>query len=361
MRIPILNIYYMLVYAWDVLDEAERLRLQAEDCTQLVDLFARVLHSGTEAVLRRGLDRGYVPHREAIAGIRGKIDISASAKANTFRHGRAVCEFDELTYDIQHNRILKSTIRRLLNVPDLSDRLRDELAETHYRLHQIEEIALTDQAFRSLQLHRNNRHYRLLMDVCRLIHQAKLTNEDAGESEFRDFFRDERRMRILFERFVRNFYRHEQEEFRVGRTRMSWSRARGSEADLALLPAMETDTTLISDRQVIVVETKFVPEVMLEHRGKERLRSGHLYQLFAYLQNLSAKPALRGRELSGILLYPKTTRDLDLRYLLHGHRVRVYTLDLDEHWREIERELLTLLVSPPPAASPAQPTATLPE
>jgi len=347
MKIPILNIYYMLVYAWDVLDEAENLRLQAEDCTQLVDLFARVLYSGTEAVLRRGLDRGYVSHREAIAGIRGKLDVSASIKANTFRHARAVCEFDELTHDVQHNRILKSTIRRLLNVPDLSPALRDDLAETHYRLHQIAEIELSDGAFRSLQLHRNNRHYRLLIDVCRLIHQARLTSEDAGESEFRDFFRDERRMRTLFERFVRNFYRREQQEFRVTRTKMKWSQTRAAERDLALLPAMETDITLVSDGRVIVMETKFVPEAVVEHHGKLTLRSGHLYQLFAYLKNLATRKLVADRELSGVLLYPTASHSLDLRYELHGHHVRVFTLDLNRDWREIEKDLLGLLVRAP--------------
>ena len=343
MVIPIQNIYFMLVYAWDVLEEAESVDVHTEDCTQLVDLFARVLHSGTEAVLRRGLDRGYLPHRKSIAGIRGKIDVSASTKTYSFPHGRAVCEFDELTHDVQHNRILKSTIRRLLQTPSLCSELNDKLAETNYRLHQVAEIELNDRAFRSLQLHRNNRHYKLLMEVCRLIHRANMIYEDAEEFEFRDFIRDEHRMRKLFERFIRSFYKHEQQEFKVGAQRMEWARANATDHDLGFLPTMLTDITLLSAQRVIVVETKFTEKVVKEHRGKLKLRSGHLYQLHTYLSNVAANPSLRGRKLSGILLYAGAGQNLDLRYELCGHHIRVYTVDLNSPWRDIKTNLLQLL------------------
>jgi 5-methylcytosine-specific restriction enzyme subunit McrC len=344
MRIPILNIYYMLVYAWDVLDEAESLRIEAQDCTQLVDLFARVLHSGAESILRRGLDRGYLCRREVLAGIRGKLDLSSSIKANVVRHAKTICEFDELSHDVLHNRVLKSTIRRLLNVRDLSSELRDALAETYHRLQQISEVAITDRVFRSVQLYRSNRSYRLLMDVCRLIHQAKLTTEEAGEVEFRDFFRDERRMRRLFEKFVRNFYTREQTAFRVGRTTLKWQEVTGSEQCLACLPRLQTDVTLSSAERVIVIETKFVSQVLLEHRGKWSIRSSHLYQLFAYLKNIAARMA-QGRPLAGILLYPSDSERPDYEYCLHGHQVKVCTLRLNRHWREIETDLLRMIDS----------------
>jgi 5-methylcytosine-specific restriction enzyme subunit McrC len=345
MKVPILNIYYMLVYAWDVLDEAESLRIEAQDCTQLVDLFAKVLHSGAETILRRGLDRGYLCRREALAGIRGKLDLSASIKANVVRHARTICEYDELSHDVLHNRVLKSTIRRLLNVPDLSSELRDSLAETYHRLQQISEVAITDRVFRSVQLYRSNRSYRLLLDVCRLVHQAKLTTEEAGEIEFRDFFRDEHRMRQLFEKFVRNFYRREQTTFRVGRTNMKWQEVTASKQNLAYLPKLQTDATLSSAERVIVIETKFVPQVFVEYRGKWSIRSSHLYQLFAYLKNIAARIG-KSRPLTGILLYPSAWQSIPpLEYCLHGNQVKVCTLDLNQHWREIEADLLRIIDS----------------
>jgi 5-methylcytosine-specific restriction enzyme subunit McrC len=181
------------------------------------------------------------------------------------------------------------------------------------------------------------------MDVCRLIHQAKLTNEDAGEREFRDFFRDERRMRLLFERFIRNFYRRELPTFRVGRTRSKWRRTTGTIADLKLMPIMETDVTVISGQRLTVVEAKFIPEALVEHHGQRKLRSGHIYQLFAYLRNLASDSLAPQFEVRGILLYPRNTFDMDLTYQIHGHCVRVYAIDLDRPWKVIERNLLDLI------------------
>ena len=59
MEIPIANIFYLLCYAWDVLEEKDTLAdVNALQSTDLLDLFARVLVNGTRRLLRRGLDRG---------------------------------------------------------------------------------------------------------------------------------------------------------------------------------------------------------------------------------------------------------------------------------------------------------------
>ena len=74
MEIPIANIYYLLCYAWEALEEKDTLAdVGALDSTDLLGLFARVLTNGTRRLLRRGLDRGYLPREGEIAGVRGKL------------------------------------------------------------------------------------------------------------------------------------------------------------------------------------------------------------------------------------------------------------------------------------------------
>jgi 5-methylcytosine-specific restriction enzyme subunit McrC len=343
MKIPILNIYYMLLYAWDVLDEADSIDLRERDSTQLVDLFARVLHTGTEHLLRRGLDRGYLPRRETIAGVRGKPDISASIKTGAIGRARMTCEFDDFSYDVLHNQILKSTIHRLLSVEDLDRGNRENLAETYYRLHQITEIELSDQAFRSLRLHRNNRQYQLLMNVCWLIHRSGLVTEETGEREFRDFVRSDRQMRKLFERFVRKFYEREQTELRPQKRGVSWDGLRGEPDALALMPGMVTDVRLQSPSRHIVIETKFVPQMLTVHYEKKMLRSEHLYQLFAYVTNIADQTTI---PVEGILLYPAVDEQRDLRFQIAGRQFRACTLNLDQPWQGIREDLLELLKEP---------------
>ena len=64
MEIPIQNIYYLLCYAWDKLEEKELVDVDPAGMTELVDLFARVLSAGTNHVLKRGFDRNYVGRDE---------------------------------------------------------------------------------------------------------------------------------------------------------------------------------------------------------------------------------------------------------------------------------------------------------
>src|SRR6202789_3313494 len=102
--IPITNIYYLLCYAWDVLEEKDALAdVNTLDSTDLIDLFARVLVNGTRRLIRRGLDRGYLPREDEILGVRGKLLVTQTLRHNLLRHGRAACAWDELEYDTLPN------------------------------------------------------------------------------------------------------------------------------------------------------------------------------------------------------------------------------------------------------------------
>jgi 5-methylcytosine-specific restriction enzyme subunit McrC len=258
--IPIQNLYFLLLYAWDALDEAETLAITPDPETQILDLLADVLNRGMDHLLRRGLDRNYLAQREVIPGIHGKLDITATIKANLLSRAHAVCEFDEFSHDVLHNRILKATLRRLLQTRRLDPRLRDPLRATYHRLHEVTDISLSLRVFRSVHLHRNNRIYRFLLDVCLLLHQCLIPDEATGQFLFRNFVRDEWRMRSLFERFVRNFLRREQRDFHVEAEALRWEQTTGTPTDLAFLPGMRTDVTLRRPGRTLVIDAKFYRE-----------------------------------------------------------------------------------------------------
>ena len=94
-EIPIQNIYFLLCYAWDKLEERELVDVDPVGVTELVDLFSRVLISGTNHLLKRGFDRNYVLHEEQTARLKGKIRFEAVVKAG-MPTATLPCEFDEL-------------------------------------------------------------------------------------------------------------------------------------------------------------------------------------------------------------------------------------------------------------------------
>ena len=125
--------------------------------------------------------------------------------------------FEELSHDIPHNRILRSTLAALLRVDSLDVKIRAQVGLAYRKLEGISVIRVDGQAFRQVQLDRNRQIYRFLLSVCELLHRCLLVSEDSGDVQFRDFREDSTRMWELFENFVTEFYRREQSSYRVKR------------------------------------------------------------------------------------------------------------------------------------------------
>ena len=341
--IPILNIYYLLCYAWNHVQDQDTTRLRFQPHHGALDLLGKVLAGGVNHLLRRGLDRGYLERREDLAGIRGKLAVGETTKRALKARARAACDFEELSPDILRNRILQASLRRLLSRGgvDLSPDVRKEVRSAFRKMPGVSPLRLTRGAFTRVQLAGGNRKlYRFLLSVCRLIHDSLLVDKRTGRTVFRDFRRDNATMWRLFEDFALGFYRREQSEFRVrGQSPIRWSGREGTpDANRALVPGMKADLVLESSHRRIIIDTKFYRTVL--PGGK--LSSSNLYQLVAYLRNRQATLS-DGPHHEGILLYARPGKSVRADVRLEGFRVRARTVDLNRPWREIHQAMLAVL------------------
>jgi len=357
-RIPIANIYYLLCYAWDVLKETrEEIFVGVTDITdnaRLQDLFARVLLTGTRAQIRRGLERGYQPRQDEIAGIRGRLLLSQTCRRNLQAHARAACEWDELEFDTLPNRILKTTLCELRASENLDPRLRDETQDLLRWFSTVQTITrLTPGHFSRVQLHGNNRAYAFLLNICELVHEQMLPEEHGQGRRFRDFERDA--LPALFEEFVRNFYRQELPHgWEVEAHRFKWAWQDYNDDAQKYLPDMQTDVCLLNrDKQrAIILDTKFYANALATGQyGTMRLHAGNLYQLNTYLRQRSHEQDWKAAE--GVLLYPKTDTEIDASFTTDGHRIRALTIDLYQPWQSIAEKLKSIAQPPPPPRTPA--------
>lgn len=339
--IPIQNIYYLLCYAWDHLEARDVVDVGGLDSTELVDLFAHVLIGGTNHVLRRGLDRGYLTYSDDIPTLRGKIDVTTTVKRSLLATARAHCHFDELSHNVLHNQILKTTIGRLARARDLDKNLRHQLNLLYRRMSDVDDIPLSRLDFHRVQLHRNNAFYDFLMKICELVQQNLLVEQHGAGYRFRDFHRDEQQMATVFENFVISFFKREQNLYTVaGQETLAWNATALSEEAKAALPGMRMDITLRGNGRTIIIDTKYYREALQSNWGKETVRSENLYQLYAYLKNIEVE---QGAQAEGMLLYPTVRRSLDLSYIIDNHPVRICTIDLAQEWKGIRHDLLELL------------------
>jgi 5-methylcytosine-specific restriction enzyme subunit McrC len=345
MTIPVLNIYYLLCYAWDTLEYGEMAHVDADDFDSIESLLAKVLMESTDSLFKRGLVHDYIETEAEIAGVKGRINFDVSMRRQLFRQGKAHCRFDDFTANILPNQIIKSTLSRLMRLNTIGPKQKKELHMRCLRLQAIDTIELQATDFQRVHVHSNNALYGFLMNICELVFHNTGLNELGQQRSFRDFLRDEKKMSRLFEKFVRNFYSRVQQQYASESKRIDWKFSPDSTGNRDLFPQMLTDITLTSATEKIIVEIKYYPEALIQSQyGKQRFRSNNLYQLFAYLSNVALSNDHPGNQnCSGILLYPTVETSIDETYKLANHSIRIYTLNLNQPWQGIRADLLSLL------------------
>ena len=343
MQIPIENIYYLLCYAWNKLDEKERVDVSIDDKTELLDLFAKVLINATKMLLKRGIDKNYIDHTEELAGVKGKVQISQTLKSNLLFKQRTICTFDDFSANIISNRILVSTIYRLTRTKGLDKQLKNELVSLQRMLSAIEQIEITNSLFKQIRLNRNNRFYGFVMNVCQIIYESTFPSEEHGKYKFSDFTRDDNKMNQLFEAFIRNFYKIEQRKYKtVKKETIKWQFDNTDNESYQYLPQMETDITLESDNEKIIIDAKFYRETMTVNYDKEKIKSANLYQLFSYLLN-QQDGSSKTQNAKGILLYPTIETDYNLNFKYSNHNIQIRTVNLNSNWRKISSRLIEII------------------
>jgi len=342
--IPIANIYYLLCYAWDALEESDKLaEVGDSESPELVELFARVLVNGARRLLRRGLDRGYLPQEGHIPGIRGKLAVTETICRDLLPRGRAACVWDDLEYNTPPNQILKTTLELLYRDGKIAESTRSDVHDLLRWLSPVQTIQIRSEHFRRIQLHRNNRIYVFLLHVCEFIHEHWLPEESGGQRRFRDFVRDG--LPGLFEKFVFNFFQHELgPDWLVSSPVIYWQMSAFNQEAERFVPRMETDVCLRGPARSIILDTKFYASALKQSAfGEPKLPAANLYQLYTYLRQKSTDTGWEQAE--GVLLYPRTTRDFSVDFTTHGHRIRALTLDLTQSWQKIHAALREIVAT----------------
>jgi len=348
MKIPIENIYYLLCYSWNKLDEAEQVNVHAKDFTELIDLFAVVLKNGINQLIKRGFDRSYIEYSEDTKRLRGKIDFGISLKKNLLKKAQLHCHFDDLNHNILHNQIIKSTVHNLINIDNIDKGIKDELRDLYLKLRGINLIKIENKHFRMIQLNSNNYFYDFLLNICELIHNNIFIDESSGKYKFKDFFRNEKQMASLFEDFVRNFYKIELQNFtnlkNVCREDINWDVRTKEESSMKFLPKMQTDISLEFENDKLIIDTKFYKEALQSYYDTEKIISGNLYQILAYVTNIAAKGGINA-QCRGMLLYPTVQKELNEKVNIQNHDIHFNTINLNQNWKNIHDDLIDLVVN----------------
>ncbi|MBQ7543687.1 MAG: 5-methylcytosine-specific restriction endonuclease system specificity protein McrC [Synergistaceae bacterium] len=331
--VKVQNIYYMLAYAFSVLNEQGFKNLGAEEFGNTAELFAAILARGISSQIKRGLGREYLPDTEALSTLRGKIDVSASVKTRSVLRRQMVCTYDDFSVNSCMNRVIKSVAVMLMKA-DISRSRKKELRGLLQFFSGVELVNLrtVDWNFR---YNRNNQTYRMMLAVCYLTVNGLLQTQSDGTMRMMDFL-DERNLPGLYEKFILEYFRKEFPQLRPSSPHVEWQ----VDDDFRdMLPIMRTDVTLTHGDKMLIIDAKCYSHATAMNFGTRKFHSGNLYQIFTYVKNAALSAA--SHEVSGMLLYAKTDEEgiSPHEYSMSGSRISVRTLDLSGDFEMIREQL----------------------
>lgn len=333
--IPVQNIYYMLAYAFQVLNENGYKDIETEQFDNVGELCAAILAKGVTLQLKRGLGKEYIPQTEPLSSLRGKIDIAESIKTQSMLRKQLVCTYDDFTVNSYMNRILKSTMELLIR-SDISKTRKKELRKLLVFFGDVELLNVYDINWR-IQYNRNNQSYRMLISICYLVVKGLLQSNTSGSTKLMDFL-DEQRMCRLYEKFILEYYRKEHPEIKASASQIPWQL---DDDFSSMLPVMQTDIMLSKGNTVLIIDAKYYGHTTQSQYGVHTLHSGNLYQVFTYVKNKDAEFGNEPHTVSGMLLYAQTDEVVQPNHVYHmsGNKISVRTLDLNCPFKEIATQL----------------------
>jgi 5-methylcytosine-specific restriction enzyme subunit McrC len=307
--------------------------LVEDDVENIPDLIARLLTHTVERRLRRNLTRSYHYREKSVTRVRGRINILTTESRQLLSKGEVFCRFEELTINTPRNRLVRAALdllTRLLRNNDLSRQCR-ALAAALARAG-VSGARPSRAEIAADQIGRNDAADRSMVAIARLAFDLALPTEDAGAKPLAAPDREEAWVRRLFEKAILGFARIDLEPLGWsvrGSIPLRWQLSTASAQLATILPQMVTDIVIdsLDATRRLVIDTKFTSILRVGRFGAAGLKSGYIYQMYAYLRSQEGGDQ-RWDESAGLFLHPAIGSRLYERAIIQGHAISFATVDL---------------------------------
>lgn len=349
MRIPVKNLWLMMLYASDLGTKDSKVLASAEDNPEsLPDLIAELLCDAVEARLRNGLTLGFHSVNRPVSRLRGSVNFLETYRKGLLRKGQLHCSFDEISCDTSLNQLALGAVKCCMSMTsrqDIASRCRRTIGwmETLGVTKFSKQILLQ----RKSQLQRTSLADRSMVSLSFMALELQVPSEEEGKHYLYRPNRDERWLRVLFERAVAGFYKLHAKPlgWRVMPGKwLNWQIDSQSDLIPELLPKMKTDIFLrhSGTRSEIIIDTKFNEILTRGWHRKKTFRSGYLYQIYAYVKSQKSE-AVQDCQSQAVLLHPSFGDPVDEFVTIQGDQFRFKTLDLLSDHPVWKAELLSIL------------------
>ena len=255
----------------------------------MLSVFVRLFLEDLLRLTKRGLARHYQPVEDNLPCLRGRVQFAKHIRHNVANDARFYCEFDEFTADRPVNRLIRTTIQRLLATahPDH----RQLLHQLRVCFADVPRSKRPEVDWQRRRIDRSMRHYDTVMAWVGLFLFNHGLATYAGEYVNRALLFP---MEEVFEDFLVTAFRRHQRDYDV-RAQAPQKAFAASDAGDAF--TMKPDIALMRGNDVA-----FVLDAKWKRIGdpKRDIAQSDVYQLYSYGRKFGC-PAVA-------LLYPKTPR-----------------------------------------------------
>lgn len=352
-RIPVRNLWLLMLYASDLFRSIGHNKVAVEDNPDdIPDLVAEILAHAVDERLRQNLSFGFHEREAELSRVRGRIDMLTTERRQLLTRGKVACRFEELTIDTPRNRLVLAALMEISTVvrrPALSHRCRG-LANTLKRLG-VSGLRPTRAEVSADRFGRHDTKDRFMVAAAKLALDIALPTEGDGGEYLAMPDREEIWVRRLYERAVGGFYQVtvSQDGWQVYTGRpLSWQINAQTAGINAILPSMRTDVVLdhVEGGRRVVIDTKFNSIVTKGWFREESVRSGYVYQIYAYLMSQAGSCDPLDQTAAGLLLHPAIGQAVDETVVIQGHPIRFATVDLTAPAMTIRQQLLGVIKFP---------------
>jgi 5-methylcytosine-specific restriction enzyme subunit McrC len=196
------------------------------------------------------------------------------------------------------------------------------------------------------QIGRNDAADSYMVALAKLAFDLALPTENSGPTRFANPDREEAWVRRLFEKAILGFARVELVPLGWlvrGGTPLAWQVSAASQGISEILPRMVTDIILDPPNfgRRVVIDTKFT-SILTNGRFRDAsLKSGHIYQMYAYLRSQEGDESLWDQA-AGMLLYPAVDPSILEKVVIQNHPIVFATVDLSSTAAQVRNELRCL-------------------
>ncbi|WEV69914.1 hypothetical protein OZX73_03370 [Bifidobacterium sp. ESL0775] len=326
----------MMTYAFIALKFKQYARLETEDFDTINDLMAAILNIGITTQRKHGFEREYQPECERLHGIRGRIDMSDTARLRMAGSNKISCVYDDLSADTYKNQILKTTARVLIGESDVDADRKRKLKRCLISMQDIQFVDIHHVDWARLRFDRNNASYQLLMNVCRMVLEGKLLAQTQGRRRLAKY--TAQKLSNLYERFVLEYYRQCFASQRGMTVRAKEIDRHVGSDEPRFLPRLQSDVTLHQGNKTLIIDAKCYGKILQIHYNKEIYNRDNINQIQSYVLHEAYGIS---DEVSGMLLYAMTDNDEQHNETWEelDHRFSVRTLNLNQDFQDIAAEL----------------------